>query len=85
MTNLLNGMMQDAKTLLFGAVILMAIAFVIMTWMRTRSLVPVLGALLLGGLVIGGVASYSTLRTQVEQDIDRYTSDTNPPLGTVDD
>ncbi|MGH9214303.1 MAG: hypothetical protein ACRD2C_27090 [Acidimicrobiales bacterium] len=81
MTNLLNGMMNDAKVLILGAIILMAMAFVIMTWARTRSLVPTLGALLLGVVVIAGVASYDTIRTEVEEDIDRYTSTTNPPLG----
>jgi hypothetical protein len=81
MTNLLNGMMQDAKLLLMGAIILMAMAFVVMTWARTRSLVPTLGALLVGVIVIAGVASYTTLRGQVERDITRYTGTTNAPLG----
>jgi hypothetical protein len=80
-TNLLNGMMNDARSLLLGAIILMAMAFVVMTWARTRSLVPTLGALLLGVIVIAGVASYGTIRGEVEDDIDRYTNTTNPPLG----
>jgi hypothetical protein len=80
MPNLLNGMMQDARSLILGAIILMAMAFVMMTWARTRSLVPTLGALLLGVVVIAGVASYKTMRTEVEEDITRYTGSTNPPL-----
>ena len=80
MPNLLNGMMQDAKTLLIGAIILMAIAFVIMTWARTRSLVPTLGSLLLGAIVIAGVTRYTTIKTEVEDDITRYTNTTTPPL-----
>jgi hypothetical protein len=81
MPNLLNGMMQDAKSLILGAIILMAMAFVIMTWARTRSLVPTLGSLLLGAVVIAGVARYATIRAEVEDDITRYTNTTTPPLG----
>ena len=80
MTNLLNGLMQDARSLLLGAIILMAMAFVIMTWARTRSLVPTLGAVLLGVVVIAGVASFSTIRAEVEEDIQRYTEADNDPL-----
>jgi hypothetical protein len=80
-TNLLNGLMQDARSLILGAIILMAMAFVIMTWARTRALVPTLGALILGAVVIAGVASYQTMRSEVEKDITRYTGTTNPPLG----
>ncbi len=81
MVNLLNGIMQDVRTLILGGIIIMAMAFVIMTWARTRSLVPTLGAVLLGAVVIAGVASYTTFRTGVEKDITRYTNETTPPLG----
>jgi hypothetical protein len=81
MPNLLNGMMADAKSLILGAIVLMAMAFVIMTWARTRSLVPTLGSLLLGAVVIAGVARYSTIKDQVDKDITRYTNTTTPPLG----
>jgi hypothetical protein len=79
--NLLNGIMQDVRTLILGAIILMAMVFVIMTWARTRSLVPTLGAVILGAVVIAAVASYTTFRTGVEHDITRYTNETTPPLG----
>jgi hypothetical protein len=82
LTNLLNGLMQDARTLILGAIILMAMTFVIMTWARTRSLVPTLGAVLLGVVVIAGVASYGTIQESVEDEIEGYTSTTNPPLAT---
>ncbi|HEX6346006.1 hypothetical protein [Umezawaea sp.] len=79
MTDLLQGFMNDARVLLIGAVILMATAFVIMTWARTRSLVPTLGAVLLGVIVIAGVTSYSTIQEAVESDIQRH-SDTESPV-----
>ena len=82
---MLNGMMQDAKGLILGAIVLMAMVFVIMTWARTRSLVPTLGSLLLGAVVIGGVAKYATLRTEVEDDIGRYTTTDNAPLAELSD
>ena len=81
MVNLLNGIMQDVRTLVLGAIILMAMVFVIMTWARTRSLVPTLGAVILGAVVIAGVASYTTFKAGVQKDITRYTNETTPPLG----
>jgi hypothetical protein len=80
MSDLLHGIMNDAKVLLVSAIILMAIAFVIMTWVRTRSLVPTLGSLLLGAIVIAGVNRYSTLQDEAEKDITRYTQSDSTPL-----
>lgn len=80
MSNLLHGMMNDARSLLVGAIILMAIAFVIMTWARTRSLVPTLGSLLLGAVVIAGVSRYTDIKKGAEDDIDRYIETKNTPL-----
>lgn len=84
MSNLLHGAMNDARTVLVSAIILMAIAFVIMTWVRTRSLVPTLGSLLLGAIVIAGVNRYSDIKDVAEDDIERYTSDDNPTLDEGD-
>jgi hypothetical protein len=77
---MLNGMMQDARSLIIGAIILMAMAFVVMTWSRTKALVPTLGALLLGAIVVAGVSSYGTLRSEVNDDITSYTKTQNKPL-----
>ena len=49
----------------------MAILFVVMTWVNTKSLVPVLGAVLLGAVVIYGVQNYDFLQTQVEEDFEQ--------------
>jgi hypothetical protein len=75
MSDLLLGFMTDARLVLLMAIGVMAIAFVFMTWFRTRSLMPTLGALLLGAVVIAGVNRMSTLQTLAEKDIDRYTSE----------
>jgi hypothetical protein len=56
-----------------------------MTWTRTKSLVPTIGAALMGAVVIASVASYTILRKEVEEDITRYTGTTNPPLGVQGD
>ena len=80
MSNLLHGLMNDARSLLIGGLILMAIAFVIMTWAKTRALVPVLGSMLLGAVVIAGVTRYTAIRTGAEDDIDRYIETDNVPL-----
>jgi hypothetical protein len=78
MTEMLQGFMNDARILLIGAVILMATVFVIMTWARTRSLVPTLGAVLLGIIVVAGVTSYATIQEAVESDIQRHTETETP-------
>ncbi len=80
MNNLLEGIMGDVRSLLIGGLILMAIAFVIMTWARTRSLVPTLGAVVFGVIVIAGVTRYSSLQTETEDEIDDYISTDNAPL-----
>jgi protein-S-isoprenylcysteine O-methyltransferase Ste14 len=80
MTNLLNGIMNDAYTLLIGALILMAIVFVIMTWSRTRSFVPTLGAVVFGVVIIAGVTQYRNLRAETEDDINEYITTDNTPL-----
>ncbi|HEY2997872.1 MAG TPA: hypothetical protein VGJ43_04805 [Acidimicrobiales bacterium] len=82
MVNLLNGLMNDAKILIIGALVIMALAFVIMTWARTRSLVPTLGAVILGGLILAAVSSYAVIKEGATKDINRYNTTTN---ATVDD
>ena len=80
MRNLLQGMLIDARMLLIGALIIMAIVFVLMTWARTRSLVPTLGSLLLGILVVAGVQMYATIKSGAESDISRYNTTQNGVL-----
>lgn len=72
MIDVLDGVMGDAQRLLTAAVSVVAIWFVIWTWVRTRSLVPTLGALLLGAVVIFGVQEFDFLRQQVDQDVRDY-------------
>lgn len=79
MTDLIQGFMNDARILLIGAIIIMATAFVIMTWARTRSLMPTIGAVLLGIVVVAGVTSYARIQEAVERDIQRH-SDTETPV-----
>jgi hypothetical protein len=72
MIEILNGFMRDATGLVKLGIGLMAIVFVMMTWIRTRSLAPTLGALLLGAVVIYGVNNYDFLSTQVKEDVDEH-------------
>lgn len=71
MVDILNGFLADATDLITLAVTLMAIVFVLMTWARTRSLAPTLGALLLGAVVIYGVNNYDFLSEQIRDDVTR--------------
>jgi fatty acid desaturase len=72
MFNVFNGAINDARTLLTAAIGVVAIWFVAWTWFRTKALVPTLGALLLGAIVIFGVTQFTFLSNQVQQDVDRY-------------
>jgi hypothetical protein len=83
MRNLLEGMMADARTLLLGLLLLMAIWFVIQTWNRTRSAVSAIGAALIGVVVLTLVIRYGVIKDEVKRDIDRYRTTDNGPL--VDD
>ena len=71
MIEILNGLVTDVHSIVLALVTLMAIAFVVMTWVSTKSLVPVLGAVLLGALVIYGVNNYDFLQQKVEQDFEQ--------------
>ncbi len=72
MVDILEGFLEDATTLITVGISLMAIVFVMMTWVRTRSLVPTLGALLLGAVVIYGVNNYDFLSQQVKEDVEEH-------------
>lgn len=70
MFEILNSFVRDAENLLIGVIVVVAIAFVAMTWMRTRALAPTLGALLLGAIVIFAVFNFRGLARIVESDVD---------------
>lgn len=72
MFDIFDGVIADAKQLLTAAVAVMAIWFVIWTWVRTRSVVPVVGAVLLGAVVSFGVAKMSDLQDAVNEDVTEY-------------
>jgi hypothetical protein len=72
MVDILNGFLTDATNLVKVGMTLMAIVFVGMTWVRTRSLAPTLGALLLGAVVVYGVNNYSFLSQQVKEDVEDH-------------
>lgn len=80
MRNLLQGFINDGKQIMIGVVVLMAIAMVIMTANRTKAVVPVIGAILFGALMIWGVSNYDVLMNTVDQDVDRHRNNTNPTI-----
>ena len=71
MQKMLEGLMNDASTVLIAACATLAIWFVLWTWVRTRSVVPTVGALLLGAVVLWGVNNVGGIRGKVEEDIER--------------
>jgi hypothetical protein len=67
---ILRGVLAQVELLVIALVTVVAIVFVISTWVRTRSLVPTLGAVLLGAVVIYGVQNFDFLQGQVEKDFE---------------
>ena len=70
MFKILDGFVNDAQNLVIGGMMVVAIAFVGMTWMRTKALAPTLGSLLLGAVVLYGVSNFDDLATIVQKDVD---------------
>ncbi|MFS8483423.1 MAG: hypothetical protein FWJ94_16110 [Acidimicrobiia bacterium] len=71
MIDIVDNLIGEAENLLIGAVAVMAIWFVVWTWVRTRSLVPVISALLVGALITWGVSNYADLEGYVEDDVEQ--------------
>jgi hypothetical protein len=75
---ILDGFVASAETTILGAMIVVAIASVAMTWMRTNALAPTLGAVLLGAIVLYGVNHFRDLSNDVNEDVkDRRVQATN--------
>lgn len=70
MLEIMNNLITRVEVLLIAAVVVMAVWFVVWTWVRTRSLVPVISALLLGAVIIWGVTNYADLSGYVDEDVD---------------
>jgi hypothetical protein len=66
---IMNNLLSRVEFLMITAVVVMAIWFVVWTWVRTRSLVPVISALLLGAVIIWGVTNYTKLETYIGEDV----------------
>jgi hypothetical protein len=72
MQKLLEGLLDDASSVLIAACATLAIWFVVWTWVRTKSVVPTVGAFLLGAVVLWGVNNVGGLRKKVEEDIKQH-------------
>ena len=57
MVEIINNFLTDFTGLVQIGISLLALVFVATTWVRTKSLAPTLGALILGAVVIWGVNS----------------------------
>lgn len=72
LVSMLENMFDAAQGLIILGLILVGMVFVIMTWMRTRSLVPTLGALVLGAAVVWGVSSFSWFANRIGSDVQQF-------------
>jgi hypothetical protein len=60
---------QDVEALVKAAIVVMGFLFVLMTGLRTRSVVPTIGALLFAGLLGWGVWNTDFIQQKVDEDI----------------
>lgn len=79
LVDILHNMFEAARGLIVLAVILMGMVFVIMTWSRTRSLMPTIGALIVGALVVWGVSSFEWFANRAGEDIEGFDEDAGEP------
>jgi UDP-N-acetylmuramyl pentapeptide phosphotransferase/UDP-N-acetylglucosamine-1-phosphate transferase len=82
MFKILDGFVGRAETTMIGVVIVVAIFIVAATWIRTRSLAPTVGTLLLGVIVIYGVSNFEDLSKDVKKDVDE---ERNTPVNVAGD
>jgi hypothetical protein len=68
---ILRNFLGDFTGLVKLGITLLALVFVATTWVRTKSLAPTLGALVLGAVVIWGVNSMPTLQQNIQEDVTR--------------
>ena len=68
MIDLLNDKIADVEGLVRAFVGLMALVMVIVVWVRTKSFVPVLGAVLFGAFVIWAVNNVAFLEQKVDEE-----------------
>jgi hypothetical protein len=67
--DLLSNLISRAETLVVAFVGLMAIAMVLVTWAKTKSFVPTLGAVIFGMFVTWAVNNVDFLEDQIGEDI----------------
>jgi hypothetical protein len=74
MVDVLQGALDAGEGLLRALVGVMALWFVVWTWARTRSLMPVLGAALVGAVVIWAVSvsGLNFLENRVNEDVNEF-------------
>jgi hypothetical protein len=68
--DLLADKIADLESLVRAAITLMALGFVGVVWARTKSFVPVVGALLLGALVVWGINNVDFLERKIGEEFD---------------
>lgn len=69
MVQIIDNFLKDFTGLVQLGIGLLALVFVATTWVRTKSLAPTLGALVLGAVVIWGVNSMPVLQRNINEDI----------------
>ena len=69
MIDLVTNLINRAETVVVAFVALMAIAMVVVTWVRSRAFVPTLGAVLFGMFVTWAVRNVDFVEQQIGEDM----------------
>ena len=69
MLEIIENFIGSFTVLVQAGIALLAIVFVGMTWARTRSLAPTIGAVLLGAVVVWGVNNMALLERNINEDV----------------
>jgi hypothetical protein len=75
LVDILQNMFNEVRGLIILAVVLIGMVFVITTWMRTRSLAPTIGALVVGALIVWGVSAFDWFANRIGEDVERFDTD----------
>lgn len=68
MIDLLSSKLADVEGLIQSAIAVMALVMVISVWARSKALVPTLGAVMFGALVVWGVNNVEFLEQKVDEE-----------------
>lgn len=71
MFDILEGLVERSEALVISVMVVMTIVFVAMTWVRTRSFLHTLGAILGGSIILFGISNMRDLADLFGDDVEK--------------